>query len=79
MVRGALEIIMSILNTVGTDDTPVWMVAKDKDTDHNFEPQLIAWYNIETKEFLTRTTFGTEEEAAAWLKEFWHAVWQLSL
>lgn len=61
------------------EDTPVWMVAKDKDTADKFEPQLVAWYNIETKEFLTPNTFGTEEGAADWLKDFWHAVWQLGL
>ena len=67
-----------ILNIVGTEDTPVWMVAKNLETE-KYEPTLVAWYNIETKEFLTRTTFGTEEDAAAWLKGFWNAVWQLSL
>ena len=57
------------------DDTPVWMLAKN--ADGNYRPMLAAWYNIEGKEFLTRTTFGTEEAAAAWLKEFWNAVWEL--
>ncbi len=59
------------------EDTPTWMLAKN--ADDKYEPTLIAWYNIEGKEFLTRTTFGTEKDAAAWLKEFWNAVWQLSL
>ena len=69
---------MSVLNSVGTDDTPVWMVAKNLETE-KYEPTLVAWYSIEGKEFLTRTAFGTEGEAAAWLKDFWNAVWQLGL
>lgn len=59
------------------DDTPLWMLAKNDEG--NYRPTLVAWYNIEGKEFLTRRTFGTEEEASDWLREFWHAVWQLGL
>ncbi|KKK82036.1 hypothetical protein LCGC14_2807430, partial [marine sediment metagenome] len=53
-------------------------VAKNLETE-KYEPTLVAWYSIEGKEFLTRTAFGTEGEAAAWLKDFWNAVWQLGL
>ncbi len=61
------------------EDTPVWMVAKDKDTDDKYKPTLVSWYNADTKEYLTRRTFGTAHETEAWLKEFWNAIWQLSL
>ncbi|KKK64583.1 hypothetical protein LCGC14_2982710, partial [marine sediment metagenome] len=41
---------MSVLNSVGTDDTPVWMVAKNLETG-KYTPTLVAWYSIEGKEF----------------------------
>lgn len=68
----------SILNSIETEDTPVWMVAKNLETE-KYEPTLVAWYSIEGKEFLTRTTFSTQEKAQSWLDEFWNAVWQLGL
>ena len=72
------EQVMTVLNSVGTDDTPVWMAAKNPETG-KYEPTLVAWYNIEGKEFLTRTTFSTQEDAQGWIDEFWNAVWQLGL
>lgn len=68
----------SVLNIVGTDDTPVWMVAKNLETE-KYEPTLVAWYSIEGKEFLTSTTFSTQEDAQSWIDDFWQAVWKLGL
>ncbi len=69
---------MSVLNIVGTEDTPVWMVAKNLETE-KYEPTLVAWYSIEGKEFLTSTTFSTQEDAQSWIDDFWQAVWRLGL
>ena len=60
------------------EDSPVWMVAKNPKTE-KYEPTLVAWYNIEGKEFLTNTTFGSEADAQTWIDAFWQAVWRLSL
>ncbi len=68
----------SVLNIVGTDDTPVWMVAKNLETG-KYEPTLVAWYSIEGKEFLTSTTFSKQEDAQSWIDEFWQAIWRLGL
>ena len=69
---------MTVLNSVGTDDTPVWMAAKNLETG-KYEPTLVAWYNIEGKEFLTGRTFSTQEDAQSWIDEFWQAIWRLGL
>ena len=68
----------SVLNSVGIEDTPVWMVAKNLETG-KYEPTLVAWYSIEGKEFLTNRTFGTQEDAQSWIDDFWQAVWRLGL
>ena len=66
MDRDALEI----------DDTPVWRIYREETG--SIGSVLAAWYtsHVEAR-FLTRRTFGTKREADAWLKEFWHAYWQL--
>ena len=69
---------MSVLNSVGTDDTPVWMVAKNLETG-KYTPTLVAWHSIEGKEFLTSRTFSTQKDAQSWIDEFWQAVWRLNL
>ncbi len=76
MEEGGLA--MADLNIVGTDDTPVWMAAKNAETG-KYEPTLVAWYSIEGKEFLTGRTFSTQENAQSWIDEFWQAVWMLGL
>ena len=67
---------MVSLTDVGTEDTPVWMVAKSPGG-MKYEPALVAWYNVAEKEFLTRRTFSTREDAQNWLDEFWQAIWTL--
>jgi hypothetical protein len=76
MEEGGLAMVD--LNIVGTDDTPVWMAAKNPETG-KYEPTLVAWYSIEGKEFLTSRTFSTQEDAQSWINEFWQAVWRLGL
>lgn len=67
---------MSILTSVGLEETPVWMVYNSPDTGP--VPVLVGWYtytDFEAERFMTHRTFGTESEALAWLEEFWHAFW----
>jgi len=67
---------MSLLTAVGLEETPVWMV-------YNVPfggptPILVGWYNytdLDSTKFMTFRTFGTEQEALAWIEEFWHAFW----
>lgn len=66
---------------VGLDDTPVWMLYKSHHTE-KYEPVLVAWHTydqFEEKRFLTLRTFGTQEDAEAFAKEFWQTYWRLSL
>jgi hypothetical protein len=65
------------LKAVVTEDVLVWMVAKNFRTG-KYEPITVAWYSIEGKEFLTKRTFSSREEAQDWLDEFWQAVWHLT-
>lgn len=66
----------TLLQTIGTEDTPVWMIYLDG------SPQvvLVSWSNctdFEAGSFLTQRTFGTQHEAQSWLDEFWAAYWAL--
>lgn len=71
---------MLSLDVVGLEDTPVWMIYRDGQTGQP-KPVLVAWYNaceFEVGLFLTDRSFATQQEAQAWLDEFWYAYWVLS-
>lgn len=60
------------------DDTPVWRVYKHENG--RIETVLDAWHaGLDARRFLTKRTFGTKQEANAWIQEFWQAYWQLAL
>lgn len=70
-----------IPNCLGIDDTPIWMIYKNFETGE-YESVLVAWYNFDRfneEGFLTLNTFGTQEEAEIYLKDFWDSYWRLSL
>lgn len=72
--------VTPIPSYVGTEDTPVWMIHKN--SDGKYVPALVAWHNFDQfneKGFLTLRTFGTREEAEAYLKDFWESYWRLAL
>lgn len=71
---------MLSLDAVGLEDTPVWMIYRDGLTKYP-KPVLVAWYNVcefQPNLFLTDRSFATQQEAQAWLDEFWYAYWALS-
>ena len=61
------------------DDTPVWMLWRGPKT-KAYEAILVAWYNRECYSFqgyLTLKTFGTQEDAEEYLKDFWDSYWRV--
>jgi hypothetical protein len=76
--------MVNLLERIGTSDTPVWMLWKDRNSSNynQYKPVLVAWYNVHIYsdwDFLTLKTFGSESEAGDYLKEFWQAYWRLGL
>ena len=63
-------------NELEIGDTPIWRIYRQETG--KFAPVLSTWYSgYDESRFLTSRTFVTEQEARAWLREFWQAVWKL--
>jgi hypothetical protein len=58
------------------DNTPLWRIYKSEDG--KIRPVLAAWYTeYKEEDFLTSKTFGTKEDADAFLNEFWKLLWRV--